>query len=283
VIVGEPEARPTPEAPTAALSAQPIAASAASVTTPTIAPAPLVEAAALNVPAAQDRSVTAAAAPQPVRGEAAVLTVTDKDYKVASAVNTPAPITVTESAMPFARPAMDASTLAAEFRSAPTPTAPTTSTASANPTQDIAALVDRITEARAAASPHSIRASLVHEDFGAVSVNLRTEASHIHVTLGSADPGFAPAVQAAAASASLAGNNSDEANARRDAPTPQSFTPTQDNSARADTSSQQQAGRDRAPAPERNPGRETLGRQTPAAGERDASPSASRRRGGLYA
>ena len=246
-----------------------------------------LEAADSQTPAPQDRSLNLIAASEPARTEAAVLparlATADQDHKAGSAVISSAPIVATEAAVPFVRAEMDASTLAAEFRSAPTPAAPTISASAtpSTPTQDIAALVDRITEARAAASPHTIRASLVHEDFGAVSVNLRTEASHIHVTLGNADPGFAPAVQAAAA-ASLA-SNGDDANARREAAAPQSFTPTQDTSARADTSSQQQTARDRAPAPERTGGREATGRPAQASAERDPSSPASRRRGGIYA
>lgn len=264
--------------------AKPAAPVLASLTpTPTIAAATDAATIVSPAPVAQDRSPAIPAAAQPTRIEAAMvapeLAVSDKDHKAAATI---ALMTATEVPANFARPQMDASTLAAEFRSAPSaPTMMTTSTA-ATPTQDIAALVDRIAEARAAASPHTIRASLVHEEFGAVSVNLRSEASHIHVTLGSADPGFAPAVQAAAA-ASLAGNGSDDANARRETSMPQQFTPTQDTSTRADTSSQQQATRDRAPAPDRDGGREAPARQEPAATARDTSTSASRRWSGVYA
>jgi Meckel syndrome type 1 protein len=281
----------TPHASEPSAMAAPAQLALAPATTPTSVAAtptsvPAIDAAAIVSPApiAQHRSPVLPAAVQPIRNEADVsaplLAASDKDHKVVAAPISPA--TSTEVPALFARPQVDASTLAAEFRNAPSAPIATTSSTPATPTQDIAALVDRITEARAAASPHTIRASLVHEDFGAVSVNLRSEASHIHVTLGSADPGFAPAVQAAAA-ASLAGNGSDDANARRDAPMPQQFTPTQDTSARADTSSQQQAARDRGAAPERTGGRDAPGRQTPASNEREPSSSASRRRGGVYA
>jgi hypothetical protein len=169
-----------------------------------------------------------------------------------------------------------------DLRSAPV-IAPTTtpSAAATPPTQDIAALVDRITEARAAAAPHAIRAALVHEDFGSVSLNFRSEASHIHVTLGSADPGFAPAVQAAAA-ASLAGQSAgDDGSARRDAPAPQPSPQQQDAATRNDASPQQQAPRDRAT--ERQTARETAARQARNTTDERATASTPQRRGGIYA
>jgi hypothetical protein len=158
----------------------------------------------------------------------------------------------------------------------------TSANAPATPTQDIAALVDRITEARAAAAPHTIRAALMHEDFGSVSLNLRSEASHIHVTLGSADPGFAPAVQAAAA-ASLAGNGAgDGDNARREEPAPQPSTPSPDTATRNDAS-QQQPSRDRAQTAERQSPRDPLSRRSQPGSDRSGDPATPQRRSGIYA
>ena len=235
-----------------------------------------------QAPVVQDHSGANAATAQPNRVEAAmvspVLAASDKDQKVAVTIS---PATSVEVPTTFARLQMDASTLAAEFRNAPSAPTVTTSSAAATPTQDIAALVDRITEARAAASPHTIRASLVHEDFGAVSVNLRAEASQIHVTLGNADPGFAPAVQAAAA-ANLAGNSGDDAQNRREASAPQSGTQPQEG-ARNDSSSQQQAQRERTNAGERQPSRQTLRGQLGNSGERASTTTVTERRSGIYA
>jgi hypothetical protein len=160
---------------------------------------------------------------------------------------------------------------------APTAMAPQVSA----PRHDIAALVDRIAEARAAAGPQVVHAALVHADFGAVSLRFRPEQDHIAVTMGSADPGLAPAVQAAAA-ASLAGNTAGEDGARDrpPAPTPQHF-------AQASTS----AGRDpsqQQPAPQQRAARQ----DAPAPGSRGATPSAAQderrpsptfRRAGIYA
>ncbi|VWX53064.1 hypothetical protein [Novosphingobium sp. 9U] len=172
-----------------------------------------------------------------------------------------------------------------ELRPAPamptvTPSVPTA------PTQDIAALVDRITEARAAAAPHAVRAALVHEDFGSISLNLRAENSHIHVTLGSADPTFAPAVHAAAA-ASLASNAGDQSsdNARRDAQGQQQDTPATNTSQPSQQqASGQQGARDRAAAGERSAAREqTINHPRAKGDERGPSTPASPRRSGIYA
>ncbi|MBB4858095.1 hypothetical protein HNO88_001409 [Novosphingobium chloroacetimidivorans] len=179
-----------------------------------------------------------------------------------------------------------AAPIASELRAAPaapivTPNAPTT------PTQDIAALVDRITEARAAAAPQTVRAALVHEDFGAISLNLRAADSHIHVTLGSADPAFAPAVHAAAAASlsSAVGDPSNES-ARRDAQNQQQ----QDTAGatNAQTTQQQaanqQASRDRAAPGERSQPREqSVNHHRGKDDERGPSTPASPRRSGIYA
>ncbi|MET0252323.1 MAG: hypothetical protein ABW203_09115, partial [Novosphingobium sp.] len=78
-------------------------------------------------------------------------------------------------------------------------------------THDIAALVDRLMEARAAtATPAaSVHAALDHGEFGQVSLHFRHEGDRLTVALASPDPDFRPAVQAALpteAGASTAGN-----------------------------------------------------------------------------
>lgn len=149
--------------------------------------------------------------------------------------------------------------------------------------QDIAALVDRIVDARAAAAPDTVRAALVHQEFGSVSLRLRTEDSKIHVTLGSADPGFAPAVHAAAA-ASLAGNASDSD--RRDQPAPQTqHQPGQDASApQAQTSQHQQSSRNPAFTGERVSTRDNgNGRNASEQTSQSQTASTPDRRGGIYA
>jgi len=65
------------------------------------------------------------------------------------------------------------------------------------------ALVSRLAEARAQGPEAVVRGSLRHGEFGPVSLQFRQESGRVEVTVAGDDPGFVPAVQAAAA-ASLA-------------------------------------------------------------------------------
>jgi hypothetical protein len=64
---------------------------------------------------------------------------------------------------------------------------------------DFATLVDRLVEARDAAMPQAVRAAVHHADFGQISLNFQADDARLSVSMSSADPDFAPAVQAAAA------------------------------------------------------------------------------------
>lgn len=77
--------------------------------------------------------------------------------------------------------------------------------------QDFATLVDRLVEAREAASPHLVRSAVSHAEFGQVSLQFRIGEGSLAVTMASADPDFAPAVQAAAASAQGGAMQQDQA------------------------------------------------------------------------
>jgi Meckel syndrome type 1 protein len=265
-------AQPSRQAVTA-----PVAVAAAALTA-TIAAAPPMTAApeTANQQAAAVAPVQSEPRAEPATAPGAVLAMTEPvEHKRAL------PVAATDAPANVSRPEPVSIVTGNDMRTAAIFAAPATPATATTPTQDIAALVDRITEARAAAAPQTIRAALVHEDFGSVSLNLRTEASHIHVTLGSADPGFAPAVQAAAA-ANLAGNGNDDAQNRREAPAPQSNAQHQD-ATRNDTSSQQQAQRDRANAGERQPTRQAPARQPTSSGERAATAATPQLRSGIYA
>ena len=91
---------------------------------------------------------------------------------------------------------------------------------------DFAALVDRLVEAREAASPHAVKASLSHTEFGQVSLRFDQNAGGMTVSMSSRDPDFAPAVQAATASHNANsgdnGANSGSHTPRHDAPGQQS-------------------------------------------------------------
>lgn len=65
---------------------------------------------------------------------------------------------------------------------------------------DLATLVDRLVEARQAAAPQTVAATITHGEFGRVGLSFQQDGGSLAVSMTSADPGFAPAVQAAAAS-----------------------------------------------------------------------------------
>lgn len=60
-------------------------------------------------------------------------------------------------------------------------------------------LVDRLVRAREAETTDFVRSTLATRDFGTVSMQLRSVEGRLHVAMAAADPGFAPAVQAASA------------------------------------------------------------------------------------
>lgn len=190
------------------------------------------------------------------------------------------PAAVTTPVAPSPRQdTLTAPALPTDLRATPTPAG--FSAASHSDTalvQDIATLVDRITEARAAAAPHAVRAALMHEDFGAVSLTFRADDSHMHVTLGSADPGFAPAVHAAAATA-RAGDDA----TRRDAQSQQSSGQQQDTAMQNDASSQQQPSRERTAANERTARDQAFRQPTGGSGRDQTSSAPQPRRSGIYA
>lgn len=110
-------------------------------------------------------------------------------------------------------------------------TVPVTSAPTANAVgqtgHDFATLVDRLVEARDAASPNSVHAAITHSEFGQVSLRFDQDANGLSVAMSSADPEFARAVQASSAQSQMSGDNNNDRNNDRGAP-------------RQDTSSQQQ-------------------------------------------
>lgn len=80
--------------------------------------------------------------------------------------------------------------IAANLAAAPAP-------ALAEPHRDFAALIDRLIDSRNALSPAPVQTALTHADFGEITVRFAHDAAGLNVALSSADPGFAPAVQAA--------------------------------------------------------------------------------------
>ena len=72
------------------------------------------------------------------------------------------------------------------------------------PSADLGSLVDRLIAARAASQPERIGAQLAHADFGRIDLSFASDAGGMTVRLRSHDPDFAPTVQAAAGTASIA-------------------------------------------------------------------------------
>jgi hypothetical protein len=282
------------EAKVMAVTAAPIAASPPADLVTAQMPTLLTSSRPAALPAEQPAPAPAGLATAPVALEAKVVVPSAAPIAAPVLANlvTPAPARPTEQkTAPIAAfeivqaavgPDLTPAPIQVDLRGTPTPAvaAPTFDASTPSTTQDIAALVDRISEARAAAAPHTVRAALVHEDFGAVSLNFRTEQSQIHVTLDSADPGFAPAVHAAAA-ASLADNTDDSARREGQPPLPQ----TQDQPAPQNSASaSQQQPRERAAAGEQGGARHNAFRQPSGAAERNPTPAApQQRRSGLYA
>jgi hypothetical protein len=102
---------------------------------------------------------------------------------------------------------------------------------------DFAAMIDRLFEAREMAGAPSVAMTLRHDDFGAVSLNFRNSDDGLAVTMASADPEFARAVNAAGAAAGTS-NQSDLSR--------QGGEPTSSRQYGTDASNEDQAGQSRA-------------------------------------
>jgi hypothetical protein len=110
-----------------------------------------------------------------------------------------------DNAPSLTQPPASAGTAAVAQTLAATGGAATSTFATQQGGTDMAALVDRLVEARAAArsglSSPVVQTSLTHSDFGRVSLRFNTDEDGLSVSMASSDPGFAPAAQAALAQA----------------------------------------------------------------------------------
>lgn len=144
---------------------------------------------------------------------------------------------------------------------------------------DFATLVDRLVDARDAAMPQTIRAAVNHADFGQVSLSFQADDHRLAVSMTSADPDFAPAVQAAAAmqaNTSTADNGSNAS--RQDAQNQQASNSATANQSQAQAQSQ---GSARSGERERADNGRQTGRDSESAPTKDdARPE---NRGGIYA
>lgn len=194
-----------------------------------------------------------------------------------------------------ARPSTQFSPLASAPQEAPASrpaTAPVSATPAAGSSEqphDFATLVDRLSEAREAASPQVVRTALHHADFGRVSLQFRHDDGNLSVTMANADPAFTSAVHnavAASASGSAAGNGDQPRQEGQQGQQQQSATQQQAaTSGNGQGQAQQQAAQARAEQGERNSHR-AQGSPTDPQQERGASSARSEagtRRSGIYA
>jgi hypothetical protein len=120
---------------------------------------------------------------------------------------------------------------------------------------DFATLVDRLVEAREAALPQAVHAAVSHSEFGQVSLRFDQDASGLSVSMSSADPDFARAVQATASSAgSQTASDNGQSAPRQDASTQQQTAGSLSGQAQPQSDSQASARNDRN-APTQNEAR----------------------------
>jgi hypothetical protein len=225
--------------------------------------------------------------PTPAGPLAIESSVTEAAKPAGSAAGDAAPAAARDSpavtAQPMVIPA-DAPTLAPDIAPATAP-----ATASVQSGHDFAALVDRLVDARDAAAPQTVHAALSHSEFGKVSLRFDQDAKGLSVAMSSADPGFAGAVQASAASAQsqTASDNGSAAARQEGRQDPRQETR---NEARNDGFGQQQASGSpsgQSQASERN-GRNSQNQTETRSGGRQAgsehqADDAADTRGGIYA
>jgi hypothetical protein len=225
--------------------------------------------------------------PTPAGPLAIESSVTEAAKPAGSAAGDAAPAAARDSlavtTQPMVIPA-DAPTLAPDVAPATAP-----ATASVQSGHDFAALVDRLVDARDAAAPQTVHAALSHSEFGKVSLRFDQDAKGLSVAMSSADPGFAGAVQASAASAQsqTASDNGSAAARQEGRQDPRQETR---NEARNDGFGQQQASGSpsgQSQASERN-GRNSQNQTETRSGGRQAgsehqADDAADTRGGIYA
>lgn len=153
--------------------------------------------------------------------------------------------------------------------------------------QDIGTLVDRLVEAREAAMPHVVRAAVSHGQFGSIAMQFQSDDTRLSVTMTSADPDFAPAVQAAAAQAAASsdqssGQSRSDAHSRQD----QQQQAQQQSGASTSTGGQSQSHAEGRTGADRDSGRAGQQART-GAGQSDPDHPQSRQQsasqGGIYA
>jgi len=174
-------------------------------------------------PSSSDDAPASAPASGTPRSDADFAETPKARQKPRAASASPAPATIETARAAIAEPsAMPAIADAKPISAAPSlqSAQPTPPSAPSAP-QDFTTLVDKLVEAREQASPQTVRTALRHSDFGLVNLQFRTNEARLNVTMASADPDFAPAVQAAsvvaqAQASASAENGQQQSSARHD-------------------------------------------------------------------
>lgn len=188
----------------------------------------------------------------------------------ASKISTPAqPLTAPVLAMPDAQ---TFSQTVGQVVTAPAANSP------AQTGHDFNALVDRLVEAREAAMPAAVHAAVTHREFGNISLRFDQDAGGLSVAMSSADPEFANAVQASAASAQSQTTSDNGSNAARQ------DTGAQQYSSGANTGQPQSQGQSQASARQDRSEQARADTRSPGATAHDRQDDeAADMRGGIYA
>jgi hypothetical protein len=164
---------------------------------------------------------------------------------------------------------------------APVTSAPTTN-AVGQTGHDFATLVDRLVEARDAASPNSVHAAITHSEFGQVSLRFDQDANGLSVAMSSADPEFARAVQASSAQSQMSGDNNNDRNNDRGAPRQDTSSP-QQTAGSASGQSQSQAQTSASGRDDRNTQAQNATRTGRTSGQQTQDADTADTRAGIYA
>jgi hypothetical protein len=145
---------------------------------------------------------------------------------------------------------------------------------------DFATLVDRLVEAREAAMPQAVHAAVSHDEFGKVSLRFDQDARGLSVSMSSADPDFARAVQAGASSAQSQTASDNGASPQRQDTSPQQQ---QQQQTFGSSSGQPQSQSQASARNDRGTGAQNETRTGGSAGQTSQDEDAADARGGIYA
>lgn len=153
-------------------------------------------------PATPPQLLPAAAVAQDLPRPALHVTLTAPTAKVTDAAKSGEAIAPVLASVAVPQPLL--ATLAADAPAqTPAAIAPQPASASTAQPHDFAALIDRLAQARESAAPGTVRVSVPHAEFGAVTLRFDSSAGTLAVAMTSADPEFAATARQAIAERSF--------------------------------------------------------------------------------